>query len=191
VGKTTLLHILGALERADTGNMRIEGNNLMKMSDSQLVRFRNRMIGFVFQFYHLLPEFSALENIMMPSIIRGQSKYRAQEKAESILAEMDLLDRKDHKPSELSGGEQQRIAIGRAIICEPKILLADEPTGNLDAVTSGRITELLFSVADRDTLSMVVVTHNQNIVENCDRILLLRDGKLQDYPKPEKVDESD
>jgi lipoprotein-releasing system ATP-binding protein len=186
VGKTTLLHVVGGLDRPDAGSLHFENRNLMKMSRREMVKFRNQMIGFIFQFYHLMPEFSAVENIMMPLIIRGYSKYIARERAEQILSDMDLFDRREHKPSELSGGEQQRVAIGRAVISKPKILLADEPTGNLDAITSGRITELLFSVAVREKLSMIVVTHNQNIVENCHRIQLLQDGKLHDYQKAGK-----
>lgn len=185
VGKTTLLHIIGTLDRPDNGSIYFEDKNILKMKNRGIIRFRNEQIGFVFQFYHLLPEFTALENIMMPLLIRGYNRYMARERATKILEDVGLFDRREHKPSELSGGEQQRIAIGRSIVCRPKLLLADEPTGNLDASTSDRITELLFSVARKENLTGIIVTHNQNIVRNCDRILLLHDGKLIEYPKPD------
>jgi len=185
VGKTTLLHIIGTLDRPDNGSIYFEDKNILKMKNRGIVRFRNEQVGFVFQFYHLLPEFTALENIMMPLLIRGYNRYMARERATKILEDVGLFDRREHKPSELSGGEQQRVAIGRSIVCRPKLLLADEPTGNLDASTSDRITELLFSVARKENLTGIIVTHNQNIVQNCDRILLLHDGKLMAYPKPD------
>ena len=176
VGKSTLLHILGALERPDSGQVMYGGNNVFSYSDEGLASFRNQTIGFVFQFHHLLPEFNALENTMMPALIRGLGSKKASEKAEAILARVGLKDRLKHMVGELSGGEQQRVALARSLVLNPDVLLADEPTGNLDPKTSETIHELLLSLNYEDGITAVIVTHNMRLAERLSRQMTLIDG---------------
>ena len=178
-GKSTLMHILGALDRPTSGSVRYEGEDVFAKSESQLASFRNRSIGFVFQFHHLLPEFTALENVMMPALINGTSKNEALSAARSILAEVGLGHRVTHKPGELSGGEQQRVAVARALVLQPQLLLADEPTGNLDMKTSDSIHELFEELHRSRGLSIMVVTHNERLAAKTMRQIRLLDGRVE------------
>ena len=175
-GKTTLLQILGTLSRPDSGALEIDGKDVLKMDEKQLSAFRCRKIGFVFQAHHLLPEFSALENVMMPALIAGLKTSEAKQAALDLLERVGLSDRADHKPSQLSGGEQQRTAIARALINKPAVLLADEPTGNLDSATKQEIHKLLFSLRDSLGQTIILVTHDPQLAALCDRSLEMRDG---------------
>ncbi len=177
-GKTTLMHILGGLDVPTSGEVRVEGEKLFGLRGHSLDAFRNRTVGFVFQFHQLLPEFSALENVMMPRLIAGETRKQAAEKATEILSEVGLVHRLTHKPGALSGGEQQRVAIARALINEPQLLLADEPTGNLDTGTSDEILALLNRMHASRGLTMVVVTHNLPLAASLDRTLKIEDGVL-------------
>ncbi len=177
-GKTTLMHIMGGLDHPSDGEVLFEGKNLFSLKGSELDAFRNRAIGFVFQFHQLLPEFSALENVMMPLLIAGQSRKQARIPATEILTEVGLKERLDHKPGALSGGEQQRVAIARALIQKPRLLLADEPTGNLDRCTSEEIFGLLDKLHCSHNLTMVIVTHNDQIAAQMDRVLRIEDGRI-------------
>ena len=177
-GKTTLMHIMGGLDHPSRGEVLFEGKNLFALKGSALDAFRNRTIGFVFQFHQLLPEFSALENVMMPLLIAGQSRAQARIPATDILSEVGLAERLEHKPGALSGGEQQRVAIARALIQKPRLLLADEPTGNLDRRTSEEIFALLERLHCSHNLTMVIVTHNDQIAAQMDRVLRIEDGRL-------------
>lgn len=177
-GKSTLMHILGALDRPTSGSVRYAGEDIFAKSESQLASFRNRSIGFVFQFHHLLPEFSALENVMMPALINGTSKNAALTAARSMLGEVGLGHRLTHKPGELSGGEQQRVAVARALVLQPQLLLADEPTGNLDMKTSESIHELFEELHSSRGLSIMVVTHNERLAARTMRQIRLLDGKV-------------
>ena len=177
VGKTTLLHILGTLDRPTSGKVLYEGKDIFTLNEKELAYFRNREIGFVFQFHHLLPEFSALENTMMPCLIQGMSKKEGTSRAESILSLVGLKDRLPHKPGELSGGEQQRVAVARALVLEPKMLLADEPTGNLDTKTGEAVFDLLQEINQMKGVTLIVVTHNLRLAERMSRQMLLVDGK--------------
>jgi lipoprotein-releasing system ATP-binding protein len=177
VGKTTLLHILGTLDRPSSGKVLYEGKDIFTLNEKELAYFRNREIGFVFQFHHLLPEFSALENTMMPCLIQGMSKKEGTSRAESILSLVGLKDRLPHKPGELSGGEQQRVAVARALVLEPKMLLADEPTGNLDTKTGEAVFDLLQEINQMKGVTLIVVTHNLRLAERMSRQMLLVDGK--------------
>ena len=177
VGKSTLLHILGTLERPDSGQVMYEGEDIFTCDDDGLAAFRNQSIGFVFQFHHLLPEFDALEKVMMPALIRGIKAKEARDMAESVLARVGLEGRWDHKTGELSGGEQQRVAVARALVLKPAILLADEPTGNLDPRTSETIHDLLLSLNREDGITAVIVTHNMKLAEKLSRQITLADGK--------------
>jgi len=179
-GKSTLMHIMGALDRPSAGTVRYMGEDLFRKSESQLATFRNSAIGFVFQFHHLLPEFTALENAMMPALINGMSRKEAMARAESLLEEVGLKQRVSHKPGELSGGEQQRVAVARALVMDPKLLLADEPTGNLDMKTSESIHQLFTDLHARRGLTVVVVTHNEMLAARTGRQIRLLDGKIQD-----------
>jgi len=179
-GKTTLMHILGGLDRPTSGDVLFEGESLFSLRGAELDAFRNHTVGFVFQFHQLLPEFSALENTMMPLLIDGISRTVAAQKATSILQEVGLGERLTHKPGALSGGEQQRVAIARALVCEPRLLLADEPTGNLDSETSGEIMSLLNQMHRIRGLTMVIVTHNILLANSLDRTLRIEDGILTD-----------
>jgi lipoprotein-releasing system ATP-binding protein len=177
VGKSTLLHIVGALDRPSSGRVLVEGQDIFQLDERILSAFRNRNIGFVFQFHHLLPEFSALENVMMPALIARRDRREAIERARALLAEFGLSHREEHRVSELSGGEAQRVAVARALVLEPRLLLADEPTGNLDERTGGRVQDLLLRLNAELGLTTLVVTHNENLAAGLQRRLLLIDGK--------------
>lgn len=175
-GKSTLLQILGTLSTPDSGSLIIDGVDVLKLSSKALAEFRNRRLGFVFQFHHLLPEFTALENVMIPAFIAGRSKSDAEASAKSLLGELGLLQRLAHKPSELSGGEQQRVAIARALINSPSVLFADEPSGNLDSKTKEELHSLFFSLRDKFNQTIVIVTHDPELAGMCDRSLFMKDG---------------
>ena len=177
-GKTTLLQILGTLERPDTGTLEIAGVNPFKLSAKELSNFRNQSLGFIFQFHQLLPEFSALENAMLPALIGGKSKKEAEELARPLLKKLGIEDRSEHKPSELSGGEQQRVAVCRALINSPKIIFADEPSGNLDTKNARELHELFFQLRDEFKQTFVIVTHNEELAQMADRGLVMRDGRF-------------
>lgn len=178
-GKSTLLHILGGLDRPDRGSVIMDGFDICKLSDVDLASIRNKKIGFVFQFHHLLPEFSALENTMMPLLISGASRRASSSRAIAILERVGLKMRLDHRPGELSGGEAARVALARALVTEPDILLADEPTGNLDSRTGEEIHQLLKRMHDDSRLTSVIVTHNERLAAICSRVLHLEDGCLR------------
>ena len=175
-GKSTLLQILGTLSTPDCGSLVIDGVDVLKLKGDALADFRNRKLGFVFQFHHLLPEFTAIENVMIPAFIAGRSKKEAEAAAKSLLAELGLAERLDHKPSELSGGEQQRVAIARALINNPAVLFADEPSGNLDSKTKDELHNLFFELRDKHGQTIVIVTHDPDLARMCDRSLVMRDG---------------
>lgn len=177
-GKSTLLHIMGTLDMPDQGEVFYEEKNLCAMSSPALADFRNQHLGFVFQFHHLLPEFSALENVMMPALIRRMSRQEAQDKASAILHEVGLGERLTHKPGELSGGEQQRVALARALILNPPLLLADEVTGNLDQKTGDEIHKLLVDLNEQKGITIVVVTHNSALASSMQRQIVLQEGLL-------------
>ena len=177
-GKTTLLHILGTLDKADKGTLEINGTTIANLRDKKLADFRNKNIGFVFQFHHLLPEFTALENVCIPAFIAGVSKSSAEEKAKELLNFLGLTERLNHKPSELSGGEQQRVAVARALINKPVIVLADEPSGNLDSTTAKELHQLFFSLREKFNQTFVIVTHNEEFANMADRKLVMRDGNI-------------
>ena len=178
-GKSTLLHLLGALDRPTGGEVLVGGREVSLLAEDELAEVRNRHIGFVFQFHHLLREFTALENVMMPALLSGVAYAEAERRARALLAEVSLAARETHKPRQLSGGEQQRVAVARALVNEPLVLLADEPSGNLDTQTSERLHDLLFGLRAERELSLVVVTHNPDLARRADRILRLQDGRLQ------------
>lgn len=178
-GKSTLLHLLGALDRPDGGTIEIGGQALAAMSGARLAGFRNRMIGFVFQFHQLLPDFTALENVMLPGRIAGREPEEVLESARRLLLEVGLADRLDHFPNQLSGGERQRVALCRALVLEPPLLLADEPTGNLDPASGEHVFDLLLELQARHHTTGILVTHNPEIAERCTRILRLEGGALQ------------
>ena len=177
VGKTTLLHILGTLDRPSTGKVLYEGKDVFTLNEKDLSFFRNREIGFVFQFHHLLPEFNALENTMMPCLIQGIPKKEAASRAEAVLTLVGLKERLSHKPGELSGGEQQRVAVARGLVLEPKVLLADEPTGNLDTKTGESVFDLLRELNRIKGVTLIVVTHNLRLAEKLSRQIQLVDGR--------------
>jgi len=177
VGKTTLLHILGTLDRPTSGKVLYEARDIFTLNEKDLALFRNREIGFVFQFHHLLPEFTALENTMMPCLVRGIPKVEAAHRAEAILTSVGLKDRLPHKPGELSGGEQQRVAVARALVLGPKVLLADEPTGNLDSKTGESVFDLLQELNLVKGITLIVVTHNLKLAGQLPRQIQLIDGK--------------
>jgi lipoprotein-releasing system ATP-binding protein len=178
-GKSTLLHLLGGLDRPTSGTVKVAEFDIFKLGDVDLARFRNGEIGFIFQFHHLLPEFTAVENTMMPLLIGRSSHQAARARAESILQSVGLADRITHRPGELSGGEQARVALARALVGRPRLLLADEPTGDLDSKTSESIHTLLKEVHRSQKLTSVIVTHNERLASICDRVLHLEDGRLQ------------
>ncbi len=180
IGKSTLLHILGTLERPDAGQVVLEGKDIFARDDEELAQLRNRRIGFVFQFHHLLPEFSALENAMMPAMIAGFERKGAAEQAEQILARVGLSDRLHHRVGELSGGEQQRVALARALVLNPPLLLADEPTGNLDQKNSAHVHALLMELNAEFGMTVVVVTHNPDLAAMLDRQVTIVEGQLVD-----------
>jgi lipoprotein-releasing system ATP-binding protein len=177
-GKSTLLHLLGGLDRPTSGKVFVHDADLSSLSEEELAAFRNEKLGFVFQFHHLLPEFTALENVAMPALIRGERLGAASQRAAELLQEVGLEERSDHKPNELSGGEQQRVAVARALMNDPKLVLADEPSGNLDEQNSLRLHELLMSLAERRKLTFVIATHNLDLTKRANRVLQLIDGRL-------------
>jgi lipoprotein-releasing system ATP-binding protein len=186
-GKSTLLHILGALEGPTRGGVRLAGEALEGLDDDRLAALRNRAVGFVFQFHHLLREFTALENVMMPLRIAGWDVTQARDRAEGLLARVGLSGRMHHRPAELSGGEQQRTAVARALAVDPAVLLADEPSGNLDHANSERLHDLFAELARDLEIGMVVVTHNRSLAARADRVLLLEGGRLTDHDVREAV----
>lgn len=177
-GKSTLLQIIGSLMPADEGDVVIDGVSLSKLSDDKLSEFRNRHIGFIYQSYHLLPEFSAVENVMMPMLICGAKRSDAEERARELLAMVGMSHRSEHKPQALSGGEQQRVAIARALINRPSVVLADEPTGNLDTATRDEIQRLFFELRERTGQTFIIVTHDETLAECSDRKIQMSDGTI-------------
>ncbi len=183
-GKSTLLHVAGLLERPDDGEVYVGGEPTAHMDDAGRTRLRREEIGFVYQFHHLLPEFSALENVVMPQIIRGLRKAEARERARELLAFLGLADRLSHRPAELSGGEQQRVALARAVANAPRVLLADEPTGNLDPQTSAHVFQTLVSLVRASGLAAVIATHNHELARRMDRCVSIRDGRVVELALP-------
>ena len=177
-GKTTLLQILGTLDQPSSGELRIDQTNPFELNQNELSAFRNEKLGFIFQFHQLLPEFTALENVMLPGLIRGDSKKQAKERAEMLLEKIGLQDRLNHKPSALSGGEQQRSAVCRALFNEPKIIFGDEPSGNLDTKNSQELHELFFKLREEFSQTFVIVTHNKELAAMADRTLTMKDGNF-------------
>lgn len=184
VGKTTLLNLLGALDRPTSGRIWIDGQDLRTLSEAGLSAFRNAKIGFVFQFFHLLPEFTALENVAFPLLIRGTGRKEAAARARDMLGEVSLGDKADFRPGQLSGGEQQRVAVARALINEPKVLLADEPTGNLDAKTGEMVLGIILALHRKRKLSSIIVTHNERIAGLCHKVFVMEAGALKPIPSP-------
>lgn len=179
VGKSTLLHILGTLDRPSEGSVFIEGTDVFKYDEKKLADFRNRTVGFIFQFHHLLPEFTAIENVMMPSLIAGKPKKRIRDHAKSLLTEVGLEHRVTHRPGELSGGEMQRVAVARALMNDPRLVLADEPSGNLDQAASDALHDLLWNLSRKDRRTLVIVTHNHELAENADKVVEIFDGSIK------------
>ena len=177
-GKSTLLQILGTLSSPDCGTLKIDGTDILTLGSKQLSEFRNHRIGFVFQFHHLLPEFTSIENIMIPALISGRSERDARTSAMELLKALGLEERATHKPAELSGGEQQRVAIARALINHPAVLFADEPSGNLDSVTKADLHSLFFKLRDEFGQTIIIVTHDPDLARMCDRSLFMRDGQF-------------
>lgn len=177
-GKSTLLHVLGGLDSATSGEILIGGRRIDRMDEEELSRFRNEKVGFVFQFHHLLREFTVLENVMMPQMIGGKRKAEARDRALELLRDVGLEQRLEHRPAQLSGGEQQRVAVARALANQPLALLADEPSGNLDPSTSGRLHDLLYEISAEHRTSLVLVTHNMQLAGRADRVLEVREGRL-------------
>jgi len=178
-GKSTLLHLLGGLEKPDSGKIAYGANDISAMKDNEIARFRNTQIGFVFQFHYLLPEFTALENVMIPALLSCERKQAIPDHALDLLNLVGLTDRRTHKPGELSGGEQQRVAIARSLMMSPGILLADEPTGDLDSETGGKIIELFADLRARLKVTLIIATHNMDLARTMDRILVLKGGHLE------------
>ncbi len=179
VGKSTLLHILGTLDQPSEGSVIIEGTDVFKFVEKKLADFRNRTVGFIFQFHHLMPEFTALENVMMPGLIAGKPKKRISDRAKSLLTEVGLEHRVNHRPGELSGGEMQRVAVARALMNDPKLVFADEPSGNLDQATSDALHELLWNLSRKDKRTLIIVTHNHELAENADKVVEIFDGSIK------------
>ncbi len=177
-GKSTLLHVLGTLDRPDQGQVLINGTDVLGLSPKKLAAFRNHHIGFVFQFHHLLPEFSALENVAIPGWLAGRSKAVVRTEATRLLDKLGLSHRLDHKPAQLSGGEQQRVAVARALINQPAVVLADEPSGNLDSINARELHQLFFRLRDEIGQTFLIVTHNEELARQCDRVWTMRDGML-------------
>jgi len=177
-GKSTLLHILGALDRPSSGKVLFQGNDVFSLDDAKLAEFRNSSIGFVFQFHHLLPEFNSIENVMLPGLISNRPYEETENRAKQILEELGLSKRLKHRPGELSGGEQQRVAVARALLQNPKIVLADEPTGNLDTTTGNSLFELFIELNRKNRTTFVIVTHNKTLSDHCHRVLEMADGSF-------------
>ena len=177
-GKTTLLQIMGTLDSADSGSLAINGTDVSRLSQRELARFRNRQIGFVFQFHQLLPEFTALENVMIPALIAGRSQSDARKRGEELLAYMGLSDRATHKPAELSGGEKQRVAVARALVNKPAVVLADEPSGSLDSANKAELHALFFRLRDEMGQTLVIVTHDEELARTTDRTIHMKDGQI-------------
>ena len=178
-GKSTLLHIIGSLDRPDKGEVIIDGTSLFSLNDDKLSEFRNHKIGFVFQFHHLLPEFTALENVSLPALIAGVSRREASRKSMELLDFLKLKERMHHKPSQLSGGEQQRVAVARALINNPSLILADEPSGNLDSDNAKKLHQLFFDLRNQFHQTFIIVTHNKELAELSDRCILIKDGFIE------------
>ena len=178
-GKSTLLHIIGTLDRPDKGEVVIDGTHLGKLGDDQLSEFRNRHIGFVYQFHHLLPEFTAAENVALPAMIAGKGRKEALLRAHELLDFLKLKERAEHKPSQLSGGEQQRVAVARALMNNPELILADEPSGNLDTDNAKKLHQLFFDLRDQFHQTFIIVTHNEELATLSDRKIILKDGQVQ------------
>jgi lipoprotein-releasing system ATP-binding protein len=185
-GKSTLLHILGGLDKPDSGEIIFNGTNIYNLSDDKLANFRNNNIGFIFQFHHLLPEFTALENIMLPQMINGISEKQASLKAKDLLNEIGLTERANHKPAELSGGEQQRVAVGRALANNPELILADEPTGNLDSQNSVILQDLFTNLKSKLNKTFIIVTHNRELMSIGDNLFEMKDGTIYKNNKLER-----
>jgi lipoprotein-releasing system ATP-binding protein len=179
VGKSTLLHLIGGLDRPSSGDVLIDGDDVFSLKDKDLAVFRNNAIGFVFQFHHLLPEFTALENVMIPGMMHGREITVVTERAKSILGEIGLGHRLNHKPSELSGGEQQRVAVARALVNSPRLVLADEPTGNLDKQNSEALYQLILDLNKKHSQTFIIVTHNELMAKHAQRVIELEDGKIK------------
>lgn len=177
-GKSTLLHIIGSLDQADEGTIQIDGTSLNSLKLKALAQFRNKHIGFIFQFHHLLPEFSALENVCLPGLIAGRNDHELKIQATELLYKLAMENRLDHKPGQLSGGEQQRVALARALINNPKILLADEPTGNLDEQNAKQVLNMIMNLKSENNMTVILVTHDTQIALNADRTLTMRDGRV-------------
>ena len=177
-GKSTLLHILGTLDSADSGQVLINNENISQLSKAAMAAFRNKNIGFIFQFHHLLPEFTALENVIMPALINGDTEGSARKRASELLDYLGLTHRISHKPTELSGGEQQRVAVARALMMNPAVVFADEPSGNLDSASSKDLHNLIFKLRDDFKQTFVIVTHNEELAQMSDRCLTMEDGVL-------------
>ena len=196
-GKTTLLQIIGTLDKPDSGEITIDGTDVRKLSSKQLSEFRNKRIGFVFQFHQLLPEFTAVENVMLPALIAGASKGEAKKRAMELLDFMGLSERAGHKPAELSGGENQRVAVARALVNKPAVILADEPSGSLDTKNKAELHQLFFDLRDKTGQTFVIVTHDENLAAITDRTIKMKDGMLETEaameltPTPTITDESD
>jgi lipoprotein-releasing system ATP-binding protein len=180
-GKSTLLHTAGLLEKPEGGEVFLEGENCMTLNDAGRTRLRREKLGFVYQFHHLLPEFNARDNVAMPLMVGGLPRRKAREKADVLLAEMGLSDRLKHQPGQMSGGEQQRVAIARALVNDPRLVIADEPTGNLDPATTERVFESLIRMARSEGAAVLVATHNMALTRHMDRVLTLKDGKLTEF----------
>lgn len=177
-GKSTLLHIIGSLDRPDKGDVIIDGTSLFSLNDTKLSEFRNRKIGFVFQFHHLLPEFTAIENVALPALIAGVNRKEALHKSMEILDYLKLKERMNHKPAQLSGGEQQRVAVARALINNPSLILADEPSGNLDSENAQKLHQLFFDLRNQFHQTFIIVTHNKELAQLSDRTILIKDGLI-------------
>lgn len=177
-GKSTLLHLIGTLDKPNAGSVKIDGLSLYQLSDKDLSDYRNQHIGFVFQFHHLLPEFTAVENIALPALIKGIKKREAMQRAMELLEFLHLTDRAQHKPNELSGGEQQRVAVARALVNNPNLILADEPSGNLDSENAKKLHQLFFELRDKFAQTFIIVTHNEELAQLSDRIVTLKDGEV-------------
>ena len=184
-GKTTLLQIMGTLDEADSGSVIIDGVDVMKLNDAQRSAFRNKHMGFVFQFHQLLPEFTALENVMMPALIGGVPKRTARQRAEELLGFMGLKDRSSHKPNELSGGEKQRVAVARALVCKPDVVFADEPSGSLDTQNKQELHRLFFDLRDKMGQTFVIVTHDEQLASLADCKISMKDGRITDITESE------